>query len=267
MSSNCEWIGTNAPHLDKPWVGQNGRIVLGLFGGDRSAGARTNEDAALVRCADDGTWEFAVLADAHGSAASAALVLAAINTAMVDIERALNGPPDICFKELHTTVWAAFSSAAFRSACRRVEGETACLIAARKGPHLWWFSIGDVVLYAFHPEYASLGQYGVNQRSFFEWLGKVNTFDSVVPTFATGVKRLRGGANMVIMATDGVMECGDGRFNEAARLYRYLWPHRMNVEAGVRSLLDWVRSEHGRDSASILAWAVDCSEPAPYPST
>ena len=267
MSCSREWIGTSEPYLDNPWVEQNGRITFGLFGGDRAAGANTNEDAALVRCADDGSWEFAVLADAHGSAASAALVLATINIAMFDIEHALDGPLDDCLNELHTSVWAAFSSDAFRSACRNVEGETACLITARKGPYLWWFSIGDVLLYAFHPEYASLGQYGVNQRHFFEWLGKVNTFDSAVPTFATGVKRLRGGANMVIMATDGVVDCGDGRFNESAELYRCLWPYRTSLETGVRSLLAWVRSAHGRDSASILGWVVDCSEPAPYPST
>lgn len=267
MGTSYTWLGANAPYLNKPEVAQHGRTVWGTFGGDISAGAKANEDAALIRCADDGNWEFAVLADAHGTSESAILVLETINSVMVDVKRFLDGPLDTCFAGLHTTMWTTLSSATFRAQCRIVEGETACLITARKGPYLWWFAIGDVMLYAFHPEYAALGQYEVNQRSFFEWLGKVNAFEAPVPTFASGVKRLRGGANMVVMATDGVLECGDHRFDDAARLYRHLWPYRMNLVAGVQSLLDWVHSEHGRDSTTVLAWAVDCVEQAPYPST
>ena len=32
-------------------------------------------------------------------------------------------------------------------------------------------------MYVFHDELHKLGQYALNQRHFYEWIGNVNTFD------------------------------------------------------------------------------------------
>src|SRR5690242_15318515 len=68
------WVGGEAPLLDTPTVARCGRVVVGRYGGNTSAGATSNDDGALVWCAEDGAWEFAVLLDAHFSDQSAALV-------------------------------------------------------------------------------------------------------------------------------------------------------------------------------------------------
>ena len=72
------WLGSEAPHLDAPFMATCRHVVIGCYGGNTGAGATRNEDGALVWCAGDGSWEFALLLDAHGSAESAALVLTAV---------------------------------------------------------------------------------------------------------------------------------------------------------------------------------------------
>ena len=42
-------------------------------------------------------------------------------------------------------------------------------------------SIGDCILYLNHPELSVLNEYQQNHRSFYEWIGKVNTFELEVP--------------------------------------------------------------------------------------
>lgn len=73
-------------------------------------------------------------------------------------------------------------------------------------------NVGDCVLYLFHPDYAKFDQYAVNQRSFFEWIGEVNSFSEPVPCYTTGIKRLRQGRNLILALTDGVLEFGNRPF-------------------------------------------------------
>lgn len=77
------------------------------------------------------------------------------------------------FKILEEKILSMFQSSEFLSTCRNVKGETACLIVVRKDKYIWWFSVGDCILYLFHPELSALGQYQVNQRQFYEWIGQV----------------------------------------------------------------------------------------------
>lgn len=52
-------------------------------------------------------------------------------------------------------------------------------------------------MYLLHPEYAKMGQHALNQRSFYEWIGEVNTFTKPVPCYSSGIKRFRKGINSI----------------------------------------------------------------------
>src|SRR5262249_22046344 len=154
-------------------------------GGRTRSGAIKNEDGALVWCQEGGQWEFATLLDAHYTAASAALVIEAISGERERLLGILAEPVQRAFPLLHAFLVGLFGSDSFRAGCRNVVGEASCLIAARKGHHLWWLSVGDCVGYIFHPQLAGLGEYQLNERRFFEWIGKRNTFDQLVPSYTT----------------------------------------------------------------------------------
>src|SRR5437899_4608688 len=143
------WLGSEAPHLDAPVVARCRDVVIGCYGGH--AGADKNEDGALVWCAGDGSWEFAMLLDAHASAESAGLILAAVEAEERAVTSALSQPVETAFAALQECLMTLFRSAEFRARCRRVQGETACLICARKEQFLWWLSVGDCLVYLFHP--------------------------------------------------------------------------------------------------------------------
>jgi hypothetical protein len=242
--------------------------VIGCYGGRTAAGATRNEDGALVWCAGDGSWEFALLLDAHGSAGSAALVLTTIEAEAEAITASLSQPAETAFASLHQHLLALFQSPAFREQCRRVQGETACLICARKAQFLGWLSIGDCVVYLFHPELARLGQFALNQRSFFEWIGHANSFDLPVPCYASGVRELRRGQNRIVMTTDGLLEFGTRPFEDPRELHQFFAPEHEDaaVEAGVRGALARVHQERGRDSATVIAWNCHVTESSLQPS-
>ena len=189
------------------------------------------------------------------------MVIEAVAGAHAELAGTLGRPVASAFPRLQRAVVDLLSSLDGS----RVRGETSCLLVARKGHHVWWLSIGDCVLYVLHPEYARLGQFAVNQRSFFEWIGQVNTFREAVPCFTTGVKRLRGGRNTLVALTDGVLECGNRPFGRPERLHA-AFSSSAATRDGVERLLREVRAQRGRDSATVVAWSCTASEPAPYPS-
>lgn len=117
---------------------------------------------------------------------SAALGVKAVLGALPGLERTLEGPLGDCFTDLQQAAMDLFRTGTFEAGRRDLAGETSVLLAATRGDHLWWFSIGDIALYLLHSEYAELGQYGVNQRSFYEWVGRVHTFDEAAPSYLTG---------------------------------------------------------------------------------
>jgi hypothetical protein len=231
-------------------------MVIGLYGGNSRAGARKNEDGALVWCPADGGWEFAVLLDAHFSVDSAKLVVDAVQAERDAITSMLVRPIDTAFEALHRHLLALFRSPEFRERCAQAYGEASCLICARKSAFLWWLSVGDCVVYLLHPRLARLGQYALNQRSYFEWIGHDNTFDLPVPCYASGVRRLLPGYNMVVMATDGLLECGRRPFENPANLYEAFTRPQGGLVQAVHAVLSRVHQERGRDSATVIAWPV-----------
>ena len=131
-------------------------------------------------------------------------------------------------------------------------GETALLVCAQKGGFVWWLSVGDCVLYLLHPDLMKLGQYALNQRQFFEWVGRVNTFAFPAPAYTTGVRELRRGLNHLMLVTDGLLEFGARPFEEARALADIVLNH--DAKEAVETLLAHVHEGGGRDSVTIIHW-------------
>src|SRR5262245_22789637 len=154
-------------------------MVLGRYGGRLK-----NEDAALLRCFDD--REYAVVADGHSGADSSALAV----RVLYDVDDSAKMVPAL--QEADTG---------------HLTGETAILAVVRRGRFLHWLCVGDCVAYALHPELARRGQYALNQRSYFEWFGRVDSLRLDVPAYASGVHALRPGRTRIVLLTDGALEC------------------------------------------------------------
>ena len=254
------WVGSEEMLLDTPDVTTCGDVVIGRYGGHTSAGADKNEDGALVWCASDGAWEFAALLDAHFSAESAALVIAEIEAQRERLLAALAQPPGSLGTTLRTRLLEAFTAPAFRARCHAAIGEASCLICARKDRFLWWMSIGDCVLYLLHPKLAALGQFALNMRSFYEWVGHVNTFELAAPCYTTGTRMLLPGSNTILLLTDGLLECGKQPFADPLALYRLFAADAAagpSLGAAAHTALRRVQHERGRDSATLLTWRLE----------
>ncbi|HEU5349864.1 MAG TPA: protein phosphatase 2C domain-containing protein [Ktedonobacterales bacterium] len=255
LAASFRWVGSDEDFLDRPALAVCGSVVIGCYGVRTAAGASKNEDGALVWCEVTGAWELAVLLDAHYSAESAELILATLEAERERLLAALALPVEIAFHTLQKTLLAIFSDEAFRARCRQVYGETSCLIVARKGAYLWWFSVGDCLAYFLHPETARLGEYLLNQRVFFQWIGQRNTFDEPVPCYATGTQRLHPGDALIALSTDGVFEAIPVFYDEPAQLL-WLLDGEEQLTDGVRRILEAVHNAQGRDSATLIAWRV-----------
>jgi hypothetical protein len=262
--STFRWHGGEAAFLDTPAVTRCGRVVIGRYGGNKRAGAASNEDGALVWCAGDGSWEFAVLLDAHFSSESAALVLDGVEGQRERLLAALAQPTESSFAALHVTLLALFTAPDFRAACRRVVGEASCLIFARKGAFLWWLSVGDCLGYLLHDDLARHGQFAVNARTFYEWIGARNTFDLAVPCYTAGTRALRADRNTLLLATDGLVEWGSRVYANPMEVYRHFasWESDFSaLEESVKTALARLHSEQARDSATVLVWRCEQLRP------
>jgi hypothetical protein len=250
MRNRFSWVGSDKDFIDEKDVQLIDRVAVGRFGGNSSAGQYKNEDGCIVWVGDD--WEFAMVLDAHYSAESAELV---INT-LIDFEHELIdmiGKPG--FHHVQDKLLNIFQSAEFLNQCKYVKGETACLICIRKESYLWWFSVGDCVVYVFHPELIALNQFQLNQRQFFEWIGQVNTFDKTVPCFSSGVRELRKGVNRIFMTTDGLLECPGEPFSDPIDIIELLDTEQLEVSFS--SILTKIEKNNVRDSTTMIAWTVD----------
>ncbi|MGK7377119.1 protein phosphatase 2C domain-containing protein [Planococcus sp. 1R117A] len=261
IAGEISWVGSRESFIDRPNVLALEHAVVGRFGGNSSAGQVKNEDGCLVWINEQEDWEFVVVLDAHNTAESAEKVLEQVEANKGSIENLLNRQLTAeFFKSLEKTILDLFRNEDFRSICRSVQGETACLIAARKGKYIWWFSVGDCLLYLFHPELVNFGQYQLNQRQFYEWIGQVNTFEGPVPCYSSGTKELRQGENHLFITTDGLIECPGEPFGEPqAILVRFA---NVSNEQGVRNLLKAIQENGVRDSTTIVSWKVRVAEKA-----
>jgi len=259
------WLGSQELYLDTPTVTVCRQAVIGCYGGNRRAGADKNEDAALVWCADDGSWEFAMIVDAHYSSESAQLLIDAIISEQRAIVELLSRPVETALRSLPLKVSVALTSEDFRTRCQNVHGEASCIIAARKGRFLWWMSIGDCLIYLLHPELARLGQMALNQRSFFEWVGRANSLDLPVPCYTSGIRELREGWNSIVMTTDGLLEFGTRPFENPMEIYTTVYDQGIagvSLSESIGATLERVHRDKGRDSATIIAWWCDNRSPA-----
>ncbi|WNF24854.1 protein phosphatase 2C domain-containing protein [Mesobacillus jeotgali] len=260
------WVGNQEHFVDQPDVSQIGKIVVGRYGGNSRAGQYKNEDGCLVWFNEQQDWEFTILLDAHNTAESAELIIKQIESAELEIKQTLSKPTNqLTFKKLEEKIISLFQSEEFLLACRNVTGETACLIVARKDQYVWWFSVGDCVLYLFHEELAAMGQYQLNQRQFYEWIGEVNTFELDVPCYSVGIRELRTGKNRIFLTTDGLIECPNEPYANPASIY-HSFPDIEEDESIITSMLETIKSNHVRDSTTILSWNVNVFKEATRPS-
>lgn len=258
------WVGNTEMCLDEVSVKQYGDIVLGKYGGNIIAGAKKNEDGALVWSNND--WEFAVILDGHNSAESVDLVVNTIQKEYENIKTIMKEPIETVFRSVENHILTIFQSSSFKENCQRIKGETACLLCARKENYIWWLSIGDCLVYVFHEELHKLGQYALNQRHFYEWIGNINTFDLPVPCYSSGIRELRTGNNRIVMVTEGVLECGERRYETPSNLYNDMNENNIELNENVHNVLKYVHHQFGRDSATIISWDVENKGNATYPS-
>lgn len=259
------WVGSQEAFVDKPHIEELSHVVVGLYGGNSNAGQYKNEDGCSVWLNEKEDWELAIILDSHKTAESAEVVLELFEREKLQIKQLLSLPiKDQVFKRLEEKILSMFQSEAFLERCRKVTGETACLIVVRKDKYVWWFSIGDCVLYLFHKELAALGQYQLNQRQFYEWVGQVNTFEQEVPCYSSGIKELRKGENRLFLTTDGLIECSGEPYSNPIAIYNS-FINSVDEEC-VRLMLKDIQEHHVRDSTTIVSWKVDISKQATKPS-
>lgn len=256
------WVGSQHDFVDEKDVRVIDRVTLGRFGGNSSAGQTKNEDGCVIWVGEE--WEFAAILDAHYSADSAELVIDTLNQQMDVFVGILNMTGIAAFKLIESKLLEVFQDNHFLNKCKKVKGETACLICVRKENFLWWFSVGDCVVYAFHPDFTRLQQFQLNQRQFFEWIGQVNTFDKSVPCFSSGVRELRKGTNLFFMTTDGLLECPGEPFTNPLELEKVLQAENLGVALNL--LLNEIEENNVRDSTTMIAWSVNNTKQGSLPS-
>jgi serine/threonine protein phosphatase PrpC len=258
------WVGSEKNFVDELDVILIQHVAVGRFGGNSSAGQYKNEDGCLIWTNKGGDWEFTMILDGHKTAQSVELVVDQFNQKKEEIQSLLMLSAGEAFKKIDSLILDIFQAPDFMEACRKTTGETACMIVIRKEKYLWWFSIGDCILHVFHPELIALGERQLNQRSFYEWVGEVNTFEMPVPCYSTGKKELRQGKSKIFMTTDGLTECPGVTFADPEAVEEMLKGN--SVQDGVRNLLKEVRTKGVRDSTTIISWSVHIEETATMPS-
>ncbi|MCR2823536.1 protein phosphatase 2C domain-containing protein [Lederbergia panacisoli] len=258
-----EWSGSEIQFVDEIKIDSCNHVQIGRYGGNSKAGANKNEDGALVWTGAD--WELSMILDGHDSSESVDLVIRTIQDEGKSISKILDKPVENVFTILESHLLSVFQSAEFIEECEKVKGETACLICVRKEKYLWWFSVGDCLVYLLHEELHKLGQYKVNQRQFYEWIGFVNTFSLPVPCYSSGIRELRPGRNTILMLTDGILECGKEHYQDGLNIYKE-FSDVTKLETGIRRILQHVHDNLGSDSATIICWEYINLFSAQYPS-
>lgn len=264
LDGYLSWAGSEETFVDQPDVTIIKNIAVGRFGGNSSAGQYKNEDGCLVWANSEQDWEFVMILDGHKTAESVELVIKTFDDERRTIGDILSMQITQAFDELEAYIKNLFTSDRFREESRQINGETACLIVLRKEKFLWWFSIGDNLLCLFYKDLIALGQYAVNQRHFYEWVGVVSTFDLSVPCYTTGRKELRQGVNHIFLTTDGLLECPGEPYDSPEKIPAILLG--ASNTKGVEKLLKDIQTHQVRDSTTIVSWQVSINEKATIPS-
>ena len=98
------WDGKDKPCIDKPRITQVGHVTLGCYGGNATAGAKKNEDAAFILAAQDQSWTFTSICDAHCSSESASLIIEFLNGNAEEITQCLSQPMGAAFIKLENFI-------------------------------------------------------------------------------------------------------------------------------------------------------------------
>lgn len=264
MSKSIEdfsWIGSQDNFIDHPNVHQINHVIVGRYGGNSNAGQYKNEDGCLVWLDEKQDWEFSVLLDAHNTSESAQIIIEQFFYYKDEIKHLLSLPTNHqTFKKLEEKILTIFQSEEFLSICRNITGETACLIVLRKDKYIWWFSVGDCVLFLFHQELAALGQFQLNQRQFYEWIGQVNTFEQDVPCYSVGIKELRKGENRLFLTTDGLLECPHEPYSNPINIYNSFLNSK--DQESIWAMLKNIKKNGVRDSTTIIFLKVNITKEA-----
>ncbi len=253
------WVGYEKPYLASPNISTCGSMLVGCYGGNKSAGAIKNEDA--VWCLVGETWQLGIIFDAHNSSESAVYLVDLFSTFQLKFEQIMSEKLPYAFSQLQQFIIKLLGEQEFKN----IQGETSILICAHKDGFLWWFCIGDNLACLLHPELIQFGQYALNQRSFYEWVGEANTFALPVACYSSGIRELRQGKNIIVMVTDGLLEFGSRSFENSTYFYNH-FTRPKHLRKAVQSALDSVHTTQGKDSATIVVWTVDNNRTVTYPT-
>lgn len=255
--SKTSWIGSDKPYLDCPNIEMHDHLVIGRYGGNTNAGANKNEDGFLVWSSAEQNWEFTVLLDAHATCDSAKLIINALKAQHESLYKTLSSPVPQIFQDIEKTIIDIFTSDQFLTACKKLNGESSCLICLRKENYLWWFSVGDCMLFLSHAELARWGQTMLNQRNFYEWIGRVNTFDLTVPCYSSGRRELRTGINEIVMVSDGFLDTEYGM---------EIIVNMLEGKVTVKEFFEFLHKERTIDSTTMIYWSVNNAKESSNPS-
>ncbi|MCR8845888.1 protein phosphatase 2C domain-containing protein [Paenibacillus sp. SC116] len=257
------WLGKHHLYLDEVHVTSVGHVTIGCYGGHTGAGSCKNEDGAFVLVEPQRQWVFTMVLDAHNSAESAEWLLEAVEQRKDQLLSLLNS--EYAFTRLEPFFVDLFQSEASLDAYSKMNGETACILIYQRGSYVWWLSVGDCAAYVLHPEMKRLGQYALNQRQFFEWVGHVNSFSLPVPCYTVGRRQLRKGRNEIVVLTDGVLDAADHYFANPNHIYEAFYQERP-ASVGVNEVLQYVYRVAGKDSATVVCWSYHSEEEGLIPS-
>ncbi|WP_214716343.1 protein phosphatase 2C domain-containing protein [Exiguobacterium sp. s151] len=264
ISNQFHWTGAQAHYVDQIDVMSINHVHVGRFGGNSIEGQYKNEDGCLVWTNEEQDWELAMILDAHQSADSAEALINLLNANEDSLISLLNQPiTKSYFSKIEDYILQLLQSPEFLIKCETLMGETACLLVVRKGKYVWWLSIGDCVCFLFHDELVHLNQYQLNQRQFYEWIGKVNTFSQQVPCYSSGIREIRSGRSRILLVTDGVLECPGDPFVDSSTLHRAF---SGDSTESLYSILETIQNKGVRDSTTLITWECSHEQPVMIPS-
>lgn len=264
ISNHFHWTGAQSDYVDQIDVMSINHVHVGRFGGNSTKGQSKNEDGCLVWMDEERDWELAMILDAHQSADSAEAVIDLLNANEDSLTYLLTQPiTRTYFSKIENHILQLLQSPEFLKKCETLTGETACLLVVRKDKYVWWLSVGDCVCFLFHDELVHLNQYQLNQRQFYEWIGKVNTFSQQIPSYSSGVRELRSGRSRILLVTDGVLECPGDSFVDSSSLHRAF---SGETTQSLYSILETIQNKGVRDSTTLITWECAHERPVMIPS-
>jgi len=249
------WYGNKEKYIDTVNIKEFHNITMGCFGGSSERGAYKNEDGYIVAKPTDNS-AFVVLLDAHTTDSSAKYFINKLADKIDEIIKICRKSTEDAFPELQNFITNFIKSEELKNECEGLIGETALLICFQKEEFLWWLSIGDNSVYVFHREFNELGQYKVNQRIFYQWIGQKNSIGLKVPCYTSGTLELRAGVNKILLLTDGVLEIDGRPYEDNNKLKHVFRESSLDKSTGI--VLEEVQRRKGADNATMLSWMTNC---------